>query len=306
MSFSLFLNEGLIKLPEKLRKELHTFFLEAYFSYLFYHSMQQSEDSLDEKLFTSIFKQLSAKYGVKQADLNRGKKLSTQNTTSASFETEIPESYLAALARAKKNTPFNNLGMHKKAKFQIVFRGNSGLGSNNRGAYFVSSNKIAISIQALNLSYDYSMVDFVMTSNIKAITKRIDEALNTIDHELTHLVQFIALRDLHGDQVVGTDPKHLSRSADDRDLYYASQLEMDPWIRNSINELTSKTEWKQASDSEKKNLLKTFVWSDLSVDEIKKIERYQSGRSISYRALRLQKPSKWKRAVKILFQTLLP
>lgn len=303
--FSLFLNEGLIKLPPNLTKQIVEFFVYWYLAYL--KSLTIDNPAYDEDDIAVIedsIKKLAVKYGVSNptdSQVERVKNSLAKTGVFKNFKIEdLPEHYLARLGKMKGPEAVAK-AKDATAKFIIAFGKHRHISGKEFGAFIRDQLQIVISIKNMQTSPE-TILKWLSSFNTVAASREIDKAIGTLEHEITHLVQELIMIVLHSDQ----DSVEGKYSGDNKkDSYYTSQTEFDPMVKSSIRAINSLFSKKKAKTvQEKKDILNKFTWGDTQPDKIPNEVAIEDDRSRFFRALRRSDMAKWKRAVKLLAQVL--
>ena len=297
----MFLNEGLIKLPPVVLKTAISFFLEKYLAYL-YHNARECDklDETDRRVLGMGLKLIAKKHGLappNSQEIIDGK--ARVSRTKIKLK-DIPDAYLKRMVKLHLETTFIK---RQSLTLTIVFNDkHKNLEGDEEGVYMDDTGEIILSIKGLGLQFK-DLEKHFLAINIKEITKRIEDAIGTIEHELTHLMQHKILKFFSAKQIEGTGQNSMGRKAD-HDTYYNSQIEFDPWVKSSIRRV------KSLIDQEKKKMtprqvFDIFTWSDGEVLHQGTGASHIGLRSAFYKALKKKDQTKWKKAVKLLSQEVL-
>lgn len=310
MSFSLFLNEGLIKLPPKLIGGVTKYFVYWYLAFL--QSTAEADKSHDEDDLDMIklgVDRLAKKYGVKPPSDADIKKSKTTRAIYKNFDVEdIPQSYLARVAEIHGPEAIDAL---KKAnvKFVVAFKEHPKIdhdGDFPQGIFYPDPPEIIISIPNMNTRLP-TVIKHLSQFNVAEAARRLDYTIGIVEHEVTHAVQSMVLYLLHPKQYdkVGKSAQGLDSNQAKQEKYYTSQLEFDPWVKTSIKELKALFGRKKVNDvASKKELFKYFTFSDVQPTEVSNVKD-DHVRSDFFKALRRSDLVKWKRAIKLIAQEVL-
>jgi len=298
MTFKPFLAEGLIKLPPKIVAEATKFLLEKLLAYL---SSYEEGDKLDREVYATNLKRFAAKHDLSKPSRAEVEKAGRSKLAQTVLKLEIPESYVSSIKRLHKGE------IHKASfaiKYVIVFSGKHELlNPDESGAFIEKPPTLLLNINALNLARE-DVAQQVYVGAFKEIERRIEYAVTTLEHELTHAVQFMVLKQLHPEQVSSSGTHGASDKGSFDEIYYTSQLEFDPQLKSSLKDFEHLVRRKGAKTKEaKRELLHKFTWSDTAKADIPDVgEKVVSGRSPFFQSLKRVDHAKWKKALK-LFST---
>lgn len=143
------------------------------------------------------------------------------------------------------------------------------------------------------LRINFARLGLDITNAFRALHKgtledKLEQAVGTLEHELTHAVQHLVLSQLHRDQFSGKDAQRGSM---------LMKVEGPAWIKNSLKELAPLLRTAKSS-SERRNVIHKFVGSDGLKTEL------GPGRSSYFFHLKHHDPKKWKDQVKELMKEL--
>ena len=310
MSFALFLNEGLIKLPPKLIGDVIKYFVYWYLAFL--QGTAEADSSNDEDDLDMIklgVDRLAKKYGVKSPSDGDIKKSMTNRAIYKNFNVEdIPLTYLNRVTKIHGPEAIKEL---KKAnvKFVVAFKSHPKIdadGDSPQGIFHADPPEIIISIPNMNNQLPKT-IEHLSRFNVAEAARHLDYTIGIIEHEVTHAVQSMVLYLLHPKQYdnVGKSAQGLDGNQAKQEKYFTSQLEFDPWVKTSIKELKALFGRKKASDvASKKELFKYFTFSDVQPTEVSNVKDGHV-RSDFFKALRRSDLVKWKRAIKLIAQEVL-
>ena len=307
-NFSLFLNEGLIKLPPKLTDQMLKHFVYWYLCYVEGQAMaDKSYNEDDQAMIKVTVDRMAKKHGVlppKPGDVEKTKK------TRAVFKNfpveDLPPAYIEKVAKVKGSEAIEEL---KKArvKFLVTFRKHPKIdmdGDAPQGIFYSEPAEIIISIPNMPTKVP-KMIELMSQFNHTEASRLVDNTLGIVEHEITHCVQSMVLFLLHPSQYdpdrQGRSVRGLRKDQAKQDRYYTSDIEFDPWVKTSIRELKSVfSKNKATTPAQKKELFTRFTYGDVQPSSISKADDGKYTRSNFFKSLRRSDPEKWKKAVKLL------
>lgn len=232
LNFKFYLNEGLIKLPEKAFKEGQTKIVSDLASFLV--TELSSVKHAEVKKVIDHVKSVASKHAAQVRHLVK--------KTHSKFKLEISKEDLPEKYRKLGPEVLGKveLDLDWKVKGRLVKHKASGLYDDS------NDGKVIIGIaKFIDSDWKKKAVEYVMKadkgfeSRIKLSDVLIDEfdalleqILGTFEHELTHYVQFKILRAAHEKQIGGLGKSHAKDNQ--KDEYYNSQVEFDPQIKSAI------------------------------------------------------------------------
>lgn len=292
--FTRFITEGLIKLPEKTK----TLIVDQYLYWMLAYSAKvalKDADEVDQMMVASVVKRLAGSLGIRvptSADIDRA----TKTISTKIKMDDLPEDYLRRLKSSKNEVK------EKILTFKLLFTKDRYLGKDIGYAERVSDDEAIIVISALNILGD-TTEDLLISPS--TVMHNIKMGISTIEHELTHVIQYLVLGVLNKKQI--DDPKAIkvakSSAITKDDNYYLSQIEFDPMIKSAIAEIKAKLDlFKNADEQQKREIVDTYVWGNVPSSVIKKqINNNTKKNSKFFAVLKLHDPNKWKKAVKLLY-----
>lgn len=295
--FKTFLIEGLIKLPPKIVAEANRFFLEKLLAYLSYHGDKQG-DELDQEFFAAMLKRFGTKYSLTQPTKAEAAKVGKSKVAQTMLKLEVPESYVASLKRIHKGR------FHKQTfelKYIIVFAGKHQLlDGDESGAFIEDPPTMLLDIKNLGLTHeDVSQQAYI--GAVKEVERRIEYALTTLEHELTHAVQFMILQQLHPMQVSGSGHRDASDKGSFSEVYYTSQREFDPQLKSALKDFEHLARRKGAkTKASKLELLRKYTWDDTPKANVPNVaDERKPDRSPFFQSLKRVDQPRWKKALKL-------
>lgn len=307
-NFSLFLNEGLIKLPPKLTEHMLKYFVYWYLCYVEGQAAaDKSYDEDDQDMIKVAIDRMAKKHGVlppKPADVEKTKK------TRAVFKNfpveDLPPTYLEKVAKVKGPEAIEEL-KKSHVKFLVTFREHPKIdmdGDAPQGIFYAEPAEIIISIPNMPAKTP-KMISLMSQFNHTEAGRLIDNTLGIVEHEITHCVQAMVLFLLHPSQYdpdrQGKSVRGLRKTQAKQEKYFTSDVEFDPWVKTSIRELKSLfSKNKATTPAQKKELLVHFTYGDVQPKGVSKADDGKHTRSNFFKALRRSDPDKWKKAVKLL------
>jgi hypothetical protein len=293
--FTLFLTEGMIKLPATTLEAINEFFLLNVLAVLKGKSAQE-EDEADVEFSASTIKRLAAKIGSvvpSEADIKR---VMTKRMISKSFPLDIPQEYVDRVLKMRGEEGVTSL-RGEKIKVILSLDGKHPLlkGSDSSGIFSDDPLTMVINFPSLQVMSD-KVVNVLLGSRLSTLEAMIEHGLGTVEHELTHGIQAHVLKKLHSQQF----DQHGARSAkgDADGEYFTSQVEFDPQIKSAVKQLkviTTKAGVKPGSPEERQ-LISRFTSEDLSIKDLTS----SPDRSVFFSKLKRYDYKQWKKAVKLL------
>lgn len=310
-TFSLYLNEGLIKLPPKLTQLMLDYFIYWYLAFLEGNAnADKSYDDEDQDMIKLALERLAKKHNVpipSQVDI---KKSMTNKAVYKRFPVEdLPPQYLERVAKVKGPEAMEEL---KKAhvKFVVSFKKHPKIDMDEdfpQGIFYPNPPEIIISIPNIQIQVP-RMLELLSRFNHTEASRNINFTLGIIEHETTHAVQSMILYLLHPSQydskTDGKSVRGLRKGQAKHEKYFTSNIEFDPMIKSSIRELKGLFgKYKAVSDKDKKEIFIKYTFSDVASKGISKAD--DVNRSSFFKSLKRSDPDKWKKAVKLLSQEVL-
>jgi len=286
--FQLFLNEGVIKLPQKLLKDATDHFNYWALAHVLHHGLKKAGRDRDEQQFVlAAIKKAAFDAGVKMPTSTDIGKAGRNSTLVRRFQLgDLPASYLKSLTRVSgaEERDVKRLFGSIDIKFKIFFVPHS---KTRIGPYWSADDQeIGVSTVHAHLSSK----DFKNFSDYSpaTISKRMHVALGDIEHELTHGIQELVLQFLHKEQ---SDPKGDSALHGKGETeYYLLATEFDPWIKTSVRRFRTVVQHHKAE----RNLTK----------QKELFQSYSQGDGSDFFAvLKKHDPERWKKAVRIAWSS---
>lgn len=245
MSFTRFLNEGLIKIPPKLEKEAGEFFKEQTLAYLLYKGMKQAGKDKDEQEYTTtVIKRAATAEGVTVPNWKMATKAGQSRALSTKLNVEdLATRYLDQLEKQYGN---KKLVTGLKVKFTLAFTKHKDITGSEAGKYIYKSMKepeVIVSIP--NLGLEIGPKDYLSDMTLATIIKSIRNGMATIEHELSHVIQEHVLELLKSIEDIKAGEKSEETGSD---AYYTSKAEFDPMVRSTIRAFRSEVERGQLED----------------------------------------------------------
>lgn len=307
--FSLYINEGLIKLPPKLTNSLIEYFVYWYLAFL--EGRAEADESLEEDDFDTIklaLARLAKKHGAKPPSPGDIKKAMTNRSIFKNFPVEdLPAQYLERLTKVKGASALAAL-KDARVKFVVAFKKHPKVDMDNdfpQGIFYDSDPaEIIISIPNMPVKIP-TMVQLLVDFNYNEVSRSINNTIGTVEHELTHAIQSLVLSLLHQSQYdTETDGKADSNLPSNemlKDKYFTSDLEFAPHVKASIRELNTIFDKNKATTAQaKQELFTKFTYGDASSANVAKFDDKKFSRSPFFKSLKRSDTTKWKKAVKLL------
>jgi len=277
--------EGFIKLPPKLRDRMVNSFMTKYFAWL-----QDKIDELEGKEYTEN-KKIIDKYLLKykiNIDEEDTESIGGMNKIRLYYEIDVNE--LPYYDKLSKLYPDFKEMIIPKLMLVMDFKG-----TDVQGKYSPNLQIITLNMGPLNLANTDDLE--------KTLNRFLPSAIGTLEHELTHAVQYLVLRKFHSDQV--GDEESVKFDGEFRDKYLNSQIEFDPFLKVLVSRF-------KAVDSDMKRINRTEYDPKLSLeyyvcakdklsdDELEKVSFMKQNEFFD--ALKRRDKEKWKKAVKLFYQ----
>ena len=305
-TFSLYLTEGLIKLPPKLSQSFLEYFTYWYLAFL--EGTAEADKSYDEddhEMIKVALDRLAKKHGSKNPTPGDIKKAMTSRAVFKNFPVEdLPSQYLERVAKVKGPEAIEEL---KKAhvKFVVAFKPHPKVEDGEEGIFYSKPAEIIISIPNMPVNTD-KILHLLSLFNHAEASRSINNTLGIVEHELMHAVQSMVLFLLHPDQYSNKGSKSvngLRTQHAKQDKYFTDDIEFSPWVKTSTRELKSIFGKQKANTAqEKKDLLAKFTYGDVLGKDVSKADNKKFERSPFFKSLKRSDPEKWKKAVKLLSQ----
>lgn len=300
-SFSLYLNEGIIKLPPKLTSSLIEYFIYWYLAFL--EGSADASKSFDEDDLDMIklaIERLAKKFDSKIPTTADIKKAMSNRSVFKNFPVEdIPLQYLEKIVKMKGEEAINEL---KKAhiKFAVSFKPHPKVIEGEEGVFYTKPAEIIIAIPNLPTSTE-KILQLLSMFNHQEVARIINNTSGVIEHELTHAIQSMVLFLLHPKQFSNSQSTSVNKKVKGLDKYFAKDIEFSPWIKTSVREMKSIFEKSKATTvQEKKDLFSKFTYSDVLSKDVTKADNKKHERSKFFKSLKRTDLEKWKKAVKLL------
>lgn len=298
--FTLFLNEGLIKLPPKLSQSLIEYFTYWYLAFLEGSAdANKSFDEDDREMIKLAIERLAKKFNSKIPSSADIKKSMSNRAVFKNFPIEdIPVRYLEKIAKVKGQEAIEEL---KKAhvKFAVSFKPHPKVIEGEEGVFYTKPAEIIIAIPNLPTSTE-SMLQLLSSFNYQEAGRIINNTFGIIEHELTHAIQSMILFLLHPKQYSNSQSPSVNKQAKGLDKYFAKDIEFSAWLKTASREIKSIFEKNKASAQEKKDLFAKFTYSDVLSKDVTKSDNKKFERSKFFKSLKRSDLEKWKKAVKLL------
>lgn len=315
MSFSLFLNEGLIKLPAKVSESMIKYFVYWYLAYA--EAQAEKNDDLDEDDIDMIkvcIDRLAKKHGVtspSHADVIRSTKA---RGIFKKFEMrDLPDAYVQRVGKVNGVEAVEAL-KKEKVKFMVAFKKHPDLDFDNdrpQGIFHPGKDGedslIIVSIANMPTEVEH-FVQMLSQLKVEQANRVINHTIGIIEHELTHAIQSMILYQLHPNQYDsnGKAVRGLRKDQAKKEKYFTSQVEFDPQIKGAIREIKNLfDELKAKTKEDKREIFNRYTYSDADQKNVSHKDNQKYYRSPFFKALRRSDPDKWKKAVKLLAQGVL-
>lgn len=299
MKFSTFLNEGLIKLPDRLLSDLTTYFVYWYLAYA--RAIANDMIDIDDEEMESIIDGVSIlakKNGTKNPSTSDINKTLTVRSVSKRFNVDdFPEPYINRVLKTNGEKVVKDV-LSEPVKFVIAFKLHPKIDIDDhpQGIYYPDDNSIMISIANIITPIE-SFIEALIKLNIRNAQAIMNHTIGVIEHELTHSIQAMILYKLHHKQYSfdGISASNLSDEDKKQDEYFTSQVEFYPSIKGAIREIESEfLKLGLKTQQEKREFFDKYTYVD------SKIDAGSIGRSNFFKSLRRSDYQNWKKAVKLL------
>lgn len=283
MSFSKFLNEGLIKTPKPLQDAAQNFFAETVLSYLTYYGLKLTQDKDEREYVILNLKRIANSLKV-PLKLKTPKSI-YQHESKIFPVGNFAEAYVKSYNKLHGPDSLKNI-KDLKVKINLAFTKHKQVGSSG-GVYLEKKTpEIVVSIYGLELTHDEVFdPNNMLKFNSAAVLQKIKEGFATIEHELTHLVQFKVLQFLHSDQIKSHEGTY-EIGTDSEVKYYNSNIEFSPVLKTELRDFRSFVEKMKIESSSKKTKDFFNKWVQTSPFFI---------------VLKQYNDSNWKKAIKIMW-----
>lgn len=296
--FTLFLNEGLIKLPPKLSQSLIEYFTYWYLAFLEGSAeANKSFDEDDREMINLAIERLAKKFNSKAPSSADIKKSMSNRAVFKNFPIEdIPVRYLEKIAKVKGQEAIEEL---KKAhvKFAVSFKPHPKVTEGEEGVFYTKPAEIIIAIPNLPTSTE-AMLQLLSSFNYQEAGRIINNTFGIIEHELTHAIQSMILFLLHPKQYSNSQSPSVNKQVKGLDKYFAKDIEFSAWLKTASREIKSIFE-KNKADAQK-DLFAKFTYSDVLSKDVTKSDNKKFERSKFFKSLKRSDLEKWKKAVKLL------
>jgi hypothetical protein len=231
MSFSTFLNEGLIKLPPKLKNDTELFFKKVAVAHVLYNLLKGAGDDKDEQQFAlKTMLRVANSMGIPLPSARDIGKAGKAKNLSLTFPVaDIAQRYLDQVKKklpTEEGTNIENKLKKLKVIFTVVMVKHPEIHNDQTAVYFDDETEPEILISLPNLELSGNIGD-----DAALISRRIKNGLGSIEHELSHFIQHHVLALLHLDQVKGEGSDEPSK-----DDYFTSNIEFDPLVKSAIRD----------------------------------------------------------------------
>lgn len=314
MSFTLFLNEGLIKLPTKISEKMIKYFVYWYLAYV--EGVAESNKDFDEDDLDMVkvcIARLAKKHNVNPPTAGDIQKTLKTRAIFKNFEMEdLPQSYVERIGKVKGQEAVEELKKHR-VKFMVAFRKHPDLDMDEdrpQGIFRPVENgddQIIISVANMPTEVD-GVVNLLSQFKTEEANRVINHTIGIIEHELTHAVQSMILYQLHPDQFDnnGKAVRGLRKDQAKKEKYHTSQVEFDPQIKGAIREINNVfAQLKAKTKEEKREIFNRYTFSDADQKNVSRKDKDKHYRSPFFKSLRRSDPDKWKKAVKLLAKEVL-
>lgn len=298
--FKAYITEGMIKLPASVKHEVERFFLERALTYLAWHASEAAEDGGDHAIIKASLKQLAQHFRMQMPtpDKRVGQSKLAQTVIKL---TDVPASYAERVAQVKG--PEARAALDKLSfKLIVSFDGKHKLLGGEAGVFYERPPTMLISLPGSGLKAS-TVANWILVGKHVEVARHLEQALGTIEHELTHGIQFMVLQQLHPKQadVEGHANAKASAATEFDDVYHSSQLEFDPQVKSAIRafKLQARREG-AASKQERRDLIDRFTWADTAVDNLPEPSHVPTSRSAFFSSLKRVDMKQWRKAVKLL------
>lgn len=225
------------------------------------------------------------------------------------FPVEVAERYLA-IYRAKRGNREAGSLLKKSIDVIVAFKPYKGLDSSSYGVIINHGKAIVLQTEPcsmtaakiLELYRADKATALMMLTRIAIIYK------STLEHELSHLYQYLVFGDLHVKQNLAyklADEPGQSASNEElqRKYYYLSPNEFDPLIKSAAGIMHAKLHG--VTSIVRTKMIEKFTCADLTQAQAKELdERVTPERYGFFIALKGHSQTKWEKAVKLFTQRL--
>lgn len=283
--FTIYLNEGMIKLPPRLVAEATKHFNFWALAYILAHGLKRTSDRDEQQLILLAVKKVASQVGCKMPTKQDILKAlgAKELTKRMKLGRDVPPQYLKRIKEI-----FGVSGQKLLADIDVnitlVFKRLR----DSRAFWSLKEEAVFVSMPGLDLGAD-SFRDLA-NYNAAMIGRRLHVALGVIEHELTHGVQDLVLRLIHHEQ---SDPNHdktpfeKPANREEKNInHHLSKIEFDPLIKSSIRAFRTMVE----KAGHKSDLAKTKeLFNKFTTD----------GENRFFAALKKHDAERWKKAVKL-------
>ena len=292
-SFSEFnLQEGVIKVPPKLYKNIETFVWQTTLG-LAYDKSQQAKKNPDEKKYTTWYDKQIKKWKVKKQVEKKDEYTKVFNYDLKSMASHYPKDKVKRIKVILSSKRVGDSGGHFAPK----------------------ENELVINIGRMDFDRYPDSPRGYDVNNFKVSMEGIN---TTLRHELMHSVQYNLLQKVDPNQVkdqgymiaMALPPEKLKKYKEKfgKDfvdiLYYSSQLEFDPQIVTAVNDFKFNLELKKLSPTKDKDEVLKLFRKFVGLDKQEKSRMVNDNSSAFFNTLKKQSPDKWELAVKKIYQEL--
>ncbi len=301
----LLLGEGLIQIPPKL--------LASAWDFVLAETLKRCYAGLEHVASASELHVAAAETLLDKASTNFDVEDYSSSLLHASSSTkqlplEITERYLERYKKLRGARETKAL-LASKITIAVVYNPAKfhGMTAKISGTYYAEDKVVAVQPSVYELTAE-GVLEIVrnhkgLAAQNHALGLLLEQYKGTLEHELTHMIQFLVLGDLHAKQLLTHEPGEdvQSNSKESKDIYFTSPIEFDPWIKAEVTKIRALMRRQKKDSVEKRALIKKFISADLTQDQATKLEdNADPERSDFFISLRRQDLKQWKKAAKLL------
>lgn len=295
----------MIELPQKLLDEAWDFVFETTLKRCASELEHTTSTEIEQHRALTLLDKVGGKLDVEDYPSN----MASADSKSKVLKIEIPQKYLDRYRKLRGERE-TKLLLKRDITITVVFNPAKfeDMTEHVGGTYYSDGRIVAIQPQALKLNGEETIS--IVAANRSDLNKQAQEfgkraklMKTTLEHELTHLLQFVVFADFHAQQLLTTTPDDSVQKGSDEalDIYFNSPIEFDPWIKSETTKFTQLADG--MSEAEQKAAFKKFVSSDLKPSELAKTKGDKE-RSRFFLALKKYNEPQWKKGVKLLLTRL--
>lgn len=301
------IQEGMIQLPAKLLHEAWSFVLSETLKQC-YANLEHVSTATERQISAAETLLDKAAVGFDVEDFPT--KLIHAPSSTKILPIEIPDRYLARYKKLRGERETKGL-LNRKVNITVVYipAGFEEMTADTLGMYYADGSVVAVQPGACKLDAEgiIAIVSSFKTlaAQAHALTLRLDKYKGTLEHELTHMLQYTVFSDFHDKQLIAFEPDNSvpKASQEAQDIYLTSPMEFDPWIKSELPNIRALLRRKQINGEAKRALVNKFVSADLHQGEVNSFSYTKNEdpeRSDFFISLKRNNMKNWKLAVKLL------